>query len=281
MSDLISLLATAGAIARTSGELAQVAGLANLIDNSGESWQGGAWVNRLQPGSWRGVGFVLDTGETIAGRRVAIHEYPYRDTAWTEDLGLLPRRFNVRAFLVGDDVYQQRDAMLAACEMAGSGTLVHPTLGSLEVVLLQFSVTDRRERGRIVDFSLQFILASDVKFPSTSIATADAITAAGSGVNAASQSDLSAGLQSLAIIPAAARDVSGFTGLAIGAVNDATRALHTVQGMVGNNGRYSNGSRLTLLAQTANVQGLLADATSTRGTVMAGASNIQNLAGLL
>ena len=36
----------------------------------------------------------------------------------------------MQAFLTGDDVYQQRDAMLKACEQSGPGTLVHPTLGS-------------------------------------------------------------------------------------------------------------------------------------------------------
>ena len=49
-------------------------------------------------GRGAGVGFVLDAGDTAAGRRVAIHEYPYRDDAWAEDLGKLPRRFSIQAF---------------------------------------------------------------------------------------------------------------------------------------------------------------------------------------
>ena len=52
MSDLLQLF-------QTPGQIAQSIGNARLIDNSGETWQGGTWINRLQPGSWRGVGFVL------------------------------------------------------------------------------------------------------------------------------------------------------------------------------------------------------------------------------
>ena len=117
------------------GPLVQVAGTALQTDQSDASWLDGTWWERLQPGSWRGVGFVMDAAENRAGRRTAIHEYPYRDTVWVEDLGRLPRRFAFQAFQVGDDVYQQRDAMIQACEQPGEGTLVHPTLGSVNTTI--------------------------------------------------------------------------------------------------------------------------------------------------
>jgi prophage DNA circulation protein len=281
MSDLISLLSLTGQVARTAGQLSQTAGNQYAIDNSGETWKGGAWRNQVQPGSWRGVGFVLDAGELHAGRRLAIHEYPYRDTAWAEDLGKLPRRFNVQAFLVGDDVFSQRDQMVAACEQPGSGTLVHPTLGSVEVVLLDFSVTDRRERGRVVEVMLQFILASDVRFPSSAISTGDAITSAAGALNLASQGDLAGTLDALRIVPSVSKQVSDFTAGAIGAVSDATRALNTVRGMVGTFGRFADGNRMTLQSASATVQGLLSQATTTRSTVVSAAGEVQRLAGLL
>lgn len=281
MSDLISLLSLTGQVARTAGELSQAAGNAYAIDNSGQTWMGGAWRNQLQPGSWRGVGFVLDAGETHAGRRLAVHEYPYRDTAWAEDLGKLPRRFNVTAFLVGDDVYSQRDQMVTACEQAGSGTLVHPTFGSVEVVLLDFTVTDRRERGRVVEVAMQFMLASDVRFPSSAISTADAITSAAGVLNTASAFDLSQALSGQSLIINAAKDVSGFTSTAIGAVSDATRALNAVRGLTGFYGRYSTGSRSSLMSATATVQSALSAATTTRSAVMSAAGSVTQLAGLL
>ena len=137
-------------------------GNALAIDQSGNSWLASSWWEQLQPGSWRGVGFVMDTAETKAGRRTSMHEYPYRDTVWVEDLGRLPRHFAFTAYLTGDDVYQQRNAMIQACEQPGEGTLVHPTLGSVQCVLVDFTAADRRERGRYVEISLVFVVSGDI-----------------------------------------------------------------------------------------------------------------------
>ena len=265
------------------GFRSQVVGTVQTIDNSGNSWSGGEWWQQLQPGSWRGIGFVLDAAPTAAGRRIALHEYPYRDDAWAEDLGKLPRRFGVQAFLVGDDVYSQRDAMLRVVEQSGSGTLIHPTLGSVQCVLLDFSATDRRERGRYVELQFTFILAGDVQYPTTAIATGSAVMSAASALNAASQSDLGAALAPIPIIPQAAiAPVAQFTGMAIAAVSDASRIIGAVRGLQGGYyGRYANGSLATLQPATATVYGLLAAATTARSAVYAGADLVNRMASLL
>jgi prophage DNA circulation protein len=259
------------------GQLSQVIGKAASIDNSGNSWNDGEWWQQLQPGSWRGCGFVLDAGQTVAGRRVAIHEYPYRDDAWAEDLGKLPRRFTVQAYLTGPDVYQQRDAMIAACEQSGSGTLVHPTLGSLSCVLMEFSVTDRRERGRYVEVQFSFILAGDVQYPSTSIATGSAVQSAAARVTSAAQTDLGAALGEIGSFPrVASENVAGFTGFATATVDDASRMIGAVAGLQGFYGRFSNGSLQSLAPPTATAHSLLAAATTTRSAVYA-AADLVNL----
>lgn len=265
------------------GLATQTVGSARTIDSSGNSWSGGEWWQQLQPGSWRGAGFVLDAGQTAAGRRIALHEYPYRDDAWAEDMGKLPRRFGVQAFLVGDDVYSQRDAMLRAVEQSGSGTLVHPTLGSIQCVLLEFSATDRRERGRYVELQFAFILSADVSYPTTAIATGSAVTSAAAALTSASQSDLGAALSKIASVPQAAlASVSQFTGLATSAVNDATQIIGAVRGLSGGYyGRFANGSLSTLQSTTATVSGLLGAATTARSAVYAAANTVNQMANLL
>jgi prophage DNA circulation protein len=228
------------------------------------------------------VGFVLDAGDTAAGRRVAIHEYPYRDTAWAEDLGKLPRRFTVQAFVVGDDCYQQRDAMLRAVEQSGAGTLVHPTLGSVQCVLLEFSCADRRERGRVVEFQFAFIIAGDVQFPSTAIATVQGVLGAASKLNIASASDLGSTLQSIgAVAKQVTSTVSKYAGIATGLVGDATRIFNSVRGLVGFHGRYATGSRSTLQSVNRTVQGALSAATTARTLVNTSASLVTRLASFL
>lgn len=278
----------------TQGAIAQNSGTANTIDNSGKSWSGSTWNLQLQPGSWRGVPFVTDTAPTRAGRRVAIHEYPYRDTAWVEDLGKLPRRFQVSAFLVGDDVYAQRDRMVAASEQAGSGTLVHPTFGSVQCVLLDFQCADSRDRGRTVDLQFNFLLASDLRFPDVSTSTGSAVDTAATNVDTAASHDLTStstleagapssgdsvpAIAALAAVPEAAASMSGFTSLAVAAVNDAARALNAVRGLTGFFGRFAGGKRATALPATATVASVLADAATSRSAVLEAAALVDKLA---
>lgn len=272
------LVQTTGSVVTDVARLGQGFGGSQQPDSSGASWSEGSWWQQLQPGSWRGVGFVLDAGGTAAGRRVAIHEYPYRDDAWAEDLGKLPRRFSIQAYLVGDDVYQQRDAMVAACEQAGAGTLVHPTLGSIQCVLLEFQSTDRRERGRYVEVQFSFILAGDVQYPGSLTATLQNVTAAVGQLNFASAGDLGATLSSIgAVTQAATGAVGQFTAIAQSAVGDASRIFNSVRGLQGYFGRFDAGSRSTLQPVTATVQTALAAATTARSVVYA-ASDLVNTA---
>jgi prophage DNA circulation protein len=266
---------TAGAVVNDVARLGQTFTPAERVDPSGASWGAGAWWQQLQPGSWRGVGFVLDAGDTAAGRRVALHEYPYRDDVWVEDLGRLPRRFSVQAFLVGDDVYQQRDAMLTACEQPGPGTLVHPTLGTVQCVLIEpVQCTDRRERGRVVEVQFSFVVAGDVQYPATATATGQNVTTASAG-------DLGATLARVGSpVPQAVAAVAGFTSLASAAVNDAARVFGCVRGLAGYWGRFSAGSRATLLPATATVQTALAATTTARTLVTSTAALVNQLAHL-
>jgi prophage DNA circulation protein len=266
MSDLIPL---------GIGPVVQSAGSALAVDNSGMGWTDATWWLQLQPGSWRGVGFVMEAAEIKAGRRVAVHEYAYRDTVWPEDLGLLPRRFSFQAYLTGDDVYQQRDAMLAACEQPGPGTLVHPTMGTIQVVLLDAGITDRRERGRYVEISFAFVLAGDVRYPDTATATGENVNASAAALNTASAGDLATSLAAMPLLPAlGGSNVGQFAELAIAGVNDAARVFNAVNGLAGYYGRFASGSLGTLQPSTATVASLLAAATMQTTAVLEAASSL-------
>lgn len=249
-------------------------------DNTGSSWLGGSWHDQLQPGSWRGVGFVMDATPTKAGRRVALHEYPYRDTVWSEDLGKLPRRYQVSAFLVGDDCYQQKQRMIQACEQAGTGTLVHPILGSLQVVLLDFTTTDRRDRGRYVEVEFEFIDGSaNALSPIASGATGAAVKSLAGALNTASSGALASNLAGLQPVPTAPIGfVSDFAKVAINAVNDPARALNAVAGLQGLFGRYASGSLMTLQPVTATVASLLTKSIDTRHAVISAANALAGAA---
>jgi prophage DNA circulation protein len=132
----------------------------------------GLWAAPLLPASWRGLPFAVSNESLKPGRRTVLHEYPFRDKPWVEDLGLATITVTVSGFLIGDDVFAQRAAMRAACDQAGPGTLVHPSLGPLQgnVIGPSFATT---ERGRRIAFEFTFIQTAldQPIYPSASVST--------------------------------------------------------------------------------------------------------------
>lgn len=139
------------------------------------------WQSQLRPCSFRGVPFAIISEEGSHGRRQAVHEYPYRDTAWIEDMGRGTRRFVLKGFLVqdsliygGSDVISQRLALIAACETKGSGTLIHPTLGEMTVSVPENGLTlsGDMKSGRSFEFTLMLIESGLKVFAITGSSTA-------------------------------------------------------------------------------------------------------------
>jgi prophage DNA circulation protein len=113
-----------------------------------------AWRATLRPASLAGAGFHVEQGGVAGGRRIALHEFPKRDTPYAEDMGRKARRWSVAAYIVGPDYLGDRDALIAVCETEGPALLVHPTLGEMLVVCDGFSAHESRERGGFVSFEL-------------------------------------------------------------------------------------------------------------------------------
>ncbi len=151
---------------------------------------GASWLDQLQPASWRGVPFVVRGSEYRRGRRPAVHEYPFRDLPWVEDVGRASRLVGFSGFVVGDDCYAQAQRMLQACEQPGPGNLVHPSLGSLTVSLIEPAVaSERTELGRVVEFRFEFMETGTVQFPAADTSTQDVVASKANDAQAASASD--------------------------------------------------------------------------------------------
>ncbi len=135
-----------------------------------------AWRDQLQPASFRGVPFHVEGDDLSAGRRVQVHEYPQRDKPYVEDLGRATRRFSVTGYIIGADYMAGRDRLLAAVEEAGPGALVHPYYGSLQVVADgECRVAHSDREGGMCRFSLSFVEAGELAFPSARANTASVL----------------------------------------------------------------------------------------------------------
>ncbi|WP_413594708.1 DNA circularization protein [Citrobacter youngae] len=143
-----------------------------------------AWKDRLVDASFRGVAFKTEGEAAPVGRRVETHEYPNRDKPYTEDLGRVTFRPNITAYVIGDDCFDQRDRLIEALNKPGSGTLVHPTYGELNVCVDgEIRVSTTSSEGRMVRFDLQFVEAGELEYPTAGAATANTLVSSCSALD--------------------------------------------------------------------------------------------------
>jgi prophage DNA circulation protein len=127
-----------------------------------------AWRDNLRPATFRGIPFKVDVSSLTAGRRLARHEYPQRDTPYLEDMGRKAREYKVDAFIVGADYMAGRDQLLKAIEEAGPGQLVHPYHGTQQVTVSgEAQLTESTREGGMAKFSIVFVEAGRQEEPQT------------------------------------------------------------------------------------------------------------------
>ena len=126
---------------------------------------------QLQDASFRGVPFKVNAAGIEAGRRVQVHEYPQRDKPYAEDLGRATRALTVEAFVIGEDYIAQANALIAAAEAEGPGTLVHPWLGSMQVSLKELMRVSFDAGLGMAVVAFSFVEPGDLAFPAAADST--------------------------------------------------------------------------------------------------------------
>ncbi len=278
------ITSTAGALGRLGGDVSGLFGAAAGGYGATTLPEAGAWLAQLRPASWRGLGFGVNSSEYARGRRVAVHEYPFRDEVWVEDLGRGIRSVAFSGFVVGDDCYAQAKALLAAGETAGAGELVHPSLGSVTVALVApMRMSERKELGRVVELSFEFIETGLSIYPAASVSTGDVATLAASTADAGSTGDflssvgsaLSEGAQ---VVSAGVRTAQAWASRITTLAGDASLVTGAVAGLTGNLGRFSSGARGTLLTGVQTVEGAIGAVNGARAGVAQASSSLVSLA---
>jgi prophage DNA circulation protein len=137
------------------------------------------WRENLRQASFRNIPFKVDTAETSGGRRIVTHEYPNRNTPYSENLGRKAREYQIQAYVIGDNYQDLRDRLLDAIELRSEpGVLVHPTLGTLKVLCKDYRLRYDNHEGGLEYFDLTFVEAGENVNPDTRQFTAEAVKGA-------------------------------------------------------------------------------------------------------
>lgn len=124
-----------------------------------------AFFSLLSPAEFNGVKFAVLNSKAEFGRRNVVHQYPFKDKPWVEDLGRGARKITMQGFLLHNDAklggkplsIQIKD-MIAAAESTQNGKLKHPILGELDVSLLApVSISENWNKGRVAVLDFVFI----------------------------------------------------------------------------------------------------------------------------
>lgn len=165
------------------------------------------WKDRLRPASFRGVPFGVELYSHTGGRRVGVHVFPLRDTPLVEEMGREVRTYNVEAFIVGDDYAERRDRLVERLEGASAGfprkpggTLVHPTLGQVEVLCTRFEVVESTREGRMARISIDFVEAGREVQPFGAIDPVGSADVAGELTSAAAGDAYGSDVQSAGVV---------------------------------------------------------------------------------
>lgn len=226
--------------------LGTTSGITNLASSLAARLGGtmGSYFDRLRPASFREMPFVSLSAEGSFGRRNVVHRYPKRDKPWVEDMGRAERRFQVLGFLVGDDVVDQREALIKLIEKEDSGELIHPTYGRRTVSVMDFRVIERWDKGRYFELQFDFIESGDRVFPTAANGTTSLIASAAAALGLSAAADFAARALSTLAHGAAVVNMAVGTALswyttAKNLVGDARNLVHLVFNLPGAFGRFA------------------------------------------
>lgn len=136
------------------------------------------------PASFRGVPFSVNDEDGTFGRRVQTHEFPGRDKPYTEDLGRNTRRYSLQAYVIGEDYFDKRDAVIEAVETPGPGTLIHPYYGEMSICIDgDVQVSHSGSDGRMCRITFAFVEAGELTFPTSGLATEQKLISSSSALD--------------------------------------------------------------------------------------------------
>jgi prophage DNA circulation protein len=216
-----------------------------------------SWRDNLQPASFRGVPFKVASSDSGFGRRNKLHQFPFQDIPYLEDLGEDATDFILECYIVQNpgndfDYFGERDALISALKKEGAGTLVHPYYGEFTVGVngkARIRENATADGGRAV-ISVNFVVAGNPVNPSDKIDPEAAIDAA---VDEALE-DMLGDFEDTFV----SEDQPGFSLLsAIGVINDSFQmirsSISSIQDKISSSASEALGELAELQSNTASL----------------------------
>lgn len=133
-------------------------------------------IDKLLPASFKGIPFLVSSEAlTEGGRKIVLHDYPDSSQRFVEDLGELPPRFRVQAFVQGENWRERAGSLERALREKGPGKLQLPTFGSITIYALPYSKDASQQSVGIISFSLDFASGKPANAPTGATTTQEEV----------------------------------------------------------------------------------------------------------
>lgn len=136
-------------------------------------------LSQYRQASFRGIPFHVASSSLRLSHRIDKKSYPFGKRGLVTDMGVNDDEFQEAIFLLGDDVLQRRKALEDAFRVIGPGKYVHPTRGTLDVVVETVDGDEKLTELGVADFTVTFVQSGDAIGPIARVDTqANLLTAA-------------------------------------------------------------------------------------------------------
>jgi len=129
------------------------------------------WRDDLLPASFDGNEFFVDVGSREGGNRLVLHQFPKKDSPYTENMGRRATEFRVRGYCIQSarrpDYRPPRDALQQRLDQGGAGQLQLPTMKPMAVICQNYRLTEEERLGGYCVFDMHFIEAGTSPFKPT------------------------------------------------------------------------------------------------------------------
>ena len=119
------------------------------------------WKDDLQDASFRGVQFECTSTNESGSKSLAVKQPPYSNKASVEDMGNNPLKISIEAIFSGENYKIEMDALWAALVATGSGELIHPVHGVMQVYAESYQIGHVAEEVDACKISIEFLQAED------------------------------------------------------------------------------------------------------------------------
>lgn len=132
------------------------------------------WRDDLLPASFDGNEFFMEVGSREGGNRLVVHQFPKKDSPYTENMGRRATEWRVRGYVIQSarrpDYRPARDALQASLEkgMAGKAAQLQlPTMKPMAVLCQNYRLTEEERLGGYCVFDMHFVEAGISPFKPT------------------------------------------------------------------------------------------------------------------